>query len=109
MQGSQMRRTLPRQPVSWPGKYRIEGDPEGQWRQCRLADISMLGAGVELSDATSDETAERHIVVTVELRGTIKNTVPRKGRRARVGIQFDELADDERVYLESLAIVDAHW
>jgi hypothetical protein len=106
---ARLRRSLPRQPVSWEGKYRIEGGTKDEWRPCHLVDISTLGAGVELSQATPDETEERSIVVTIELRGTVKNTVQRKGRGVRVGIQFDELAETERAYLESLALAHAHW
>ncbi len=50
-----LRRLLPRQFTDWNGRYRIEGDPDGVWRPCRVVDVSTLGAGLELYGTSPDE------------------------------------------------------
>lgn len=105
----QLRRLVPRQVTNWRGKYMIEGDPEQQWRDCRVVDVSSAGAGVELLDATPEETEGRQIILAVHLRATVRNSGPTRGEILRVGTQFIDLSAAECAYLASLAEVNAHW
>jgi hypothetical protein len=105
----QLRRLVPRQFTDWRGKYMIEGDPSERWRDCRVIDVSSAGAGLELLDATPQETEGRHIVLAVHLRAAVKNSGPVRGQILRVGAQFVDLTPSEYAYLASLAKVDAHW
>jgi hypothetical protein len=105
----QLRRFLPRQYADWPGTYRIEGDPEPRWSDCRVIDISSAGAGLELLDAPDDATDGHRILVAVHLHGEIRNTRVEGDGRSRVGIQFVDLTPADRAYLASLTQLDALW
>jgi hypothetical protein len=43
----QRRRRVPRQIVTWAGKYQINDDLRG-WTECEVVDISVIGVGVEV-------------------------------------------------------------
>lgn len=103
------RRVLPRQVVNWRGHYRLEGDPEGCWRACRVVDFSPAGAGIDLLDTTVEEAAGRHIVVEVELCGEVRNAGLTRGGGVRVGARFVDAGDDVEQYVESLSQIDARW
>ena len=104
-----LRRTLPRLFVNWSATYLIEGNPEGQWHDCRVIDISSVGAGLELLDARPEATEGQRIVVAVQLSGEIRHSQLTDEGHLRVGTQFLGLTDEERVYLTSLTKLDAHW
>jgi len=106
---AQLRRSLPRQFANWSGTYVIEADPERRWRDCRVIDISSLGAGLELLDAPPEAMEGHRISVAVYLQGEIRNTRPTRGGQLRVGTQFIELSVEDRRYLTSLAGLGAHW
>jgi hypothetical protein len=103
------RRLLPRQFTDWRGRYMIEDDPEGRWRMCRVVDVSSAGAGLELFDATPEETCGRRILLAVQLQGEVRNAEALTSDSLRVGIQFVDLTPAERKYLESLADLQAVW
>ena len=105
----QHRRLLPRQFTDWRGRYVIEGDPERRWRDCRIVDISSAGAGLELLDATPEETNGQRILLAVQLKGEVRHVEEGRSDELRVGMQFVELTEEERVYLASLAALDARW
>jgi hypothetical protein len=105
---SEIRRLLPRQFADWRGRYMIEGDPTESWRDCRVIDISSAGAGLELLDTSAEEAAGQRILIAVHLRGEIRNSAP-KGEALRAGVQFVDLSDAERFYLESLEEIKALW
>jgi hypothetical protein len=105
----QLRRFLPRQFVDWPGSYLVENDAEQRWSDCRVIDISTAGAGLELDDAPAAATEGQRIFVAVHLQAEIRHTRPAKEGRLRVGAQFVDLTDAERVYLASLTKVEARW
>ena len=86
----------------------VEGDPEKRWRDCRVVDISSAGAGLELLDATPEETEGKRIILAVQLRAEVRHTRT-SNDRVRVGMQFVELSEGERRYLASLAELDARW
>jgi hypothetical protein len=87
----------------------IEGDPEQRWRDCRVVDVSSAGAGVELRDATEEETTGRRIILAVSIRADVRHSGPTTGDGARVGVQFVDLSEGERAYIESLEKVGASW
>jgi len=105
----QLRRFLPRQFVDWSGAYLVEHDAEQRWGDCRVIDISTAGAGLELVDAPAAATEGQRIFVAVHLQAEIRHTRPAKEGRLRVGTQFVDLTDAERVYLASLTRVEARW
>ena len=104
-----LRREIPRQTIHWEGEYRIEGDGDARWRRCRIIDVSPAGAGLELLDATPEETCGRQITVAVQLHGEVRNSREGSEDSLRVGIQFVELTSAERDYLESLVASQARW
>jgi len=95
-----MRRHALRQTASWEGSYLVEGDPETNWRECRIIDISMLGLGLILDHATPDALVGRAISVEVavidnsvnfRLAGTITHAAPTLRGAVRIGVEFDAL------------------
>jgi hypothetical protein len=105
----QLRRLLPRHFTDWHARYMIEGDPEERWRDCRIVDMSSAGAGLELLDANPEETAGRSIIIALQFRGEVRHAEPARNKRLRTGIQFVDLSEEHRVYLQSLAEVEAVW
>jgi hypothetical protein len=81
----------------------IEDDPTQRWRECRLVDISAAGAGLELLDATPEETQGRRITLALELKAEVRYTREGSDEELRVGIQFVELTDAECAYIAHLA------
>ena len=104
-----LRRLLPRQFTDWHGRYMIEDDPDERWRPCRVVDVSTLGAGLELFDTTTEEMADRSIILSVDLRGEVKHAVEARTDGIRVGIQFEDLTEIESDYVRSLVRLQAHW
>jgi hypothetical protein len=83
-------RRVKRLRAGWDGRCRIEGDPAD--RQCRVDDISMLGAGVTFSHPAPSELAGRRISIDVpavaRLEGEITHAESILGGAVRVGIVF---------------------
>jgi hypothetical protein len=104
-----LKRHLPRKFVGWPGKYMIEDDPDGRWRDCRVVDVTKFGAGLELVDATPDEAAGRNIILADNLRGEVRHSVPARTDGLRVGIEFVDLTEAEQAFLTSLVELQAVW
>jgi len=105
----ELRRTLPRQFTNWSGTYVLEAEQDKRWRDCRVVDISSLGAGFELYDAPPEAIVGQRIFVAVHMRGEIRNSRPAKDGRVRVGTRFIDLSDDDRAYLSTLTGLDATW
>ena len=106
---TELRRSLPRQFANWSGTYVMESEQDKQWRDCRVIDISSLGAGFELLDAPPEATQGQLIFVAVHMRGEIRNSQPTKDGRLRIGTQFVDLSDKDRAYLSSLGGLHATW
>jgi hypothetical protein len=104
-----LKRLLPRKFIDWQGKYMIEDDPDAGWRDCRVIDVSKFGAGLELVDATAEETAGRHIILADNLRGEVRHSFPGKSEGVRVGIEFVDLTEAEMTFLTSLVMLQAVW
>jgi hypothetical protein len=106
---AQLRRSLPRQFANWGGTYVIESESEMPWRDCRVIDISSIGAGFELADAPLQAAEGQRIFVAVYLRGEIRNSLPTREGRLRVGTQFIDITDEDRANLRSLTTLDVRW
>lgn len=105
----QIRRRLPRQFTDWQGQALIEGDPERRWNNCRVIDISSAGAGLELVGAEPRVSSGDRIIVAVQLCGEVRSCIAAKNDRTRIGIEFVDLTEAERLYLDSLAELQAVW
>jgi len=60
------RRRVPRQPADWFGKCLIEEDAEAVWFECRVVDISILGAGVEVFGFAPRDLVGQRLIVEVQ-------------------------------------------
>jgi hypothetical protein len=92
----QFRRRVPRQPTGWDGVCHVEGEPAGEWRECRVVDISMFGIGITLNCPSQCHWVGRHILVdvpagdvSIRLEGKIRNSKLIRRGTTRVGIEFD--------------------
>jgi hypothetical protein len=65
-------------------------------------DISPAGAGLELLDATPEETRGRRIVLAVEIKADVRYAQETADEGVRAGIQFVELTDTEWACITSL-------
>lgn len=111
-----LRRLLPRQPHSRLGKYRVEGDAEQRWRPCRLTDLTVAGAGVELMVTTPAVGVGKHLTVLLDdeadarlLKGQIRQVTEKPDGSVKVGVQFVELRDAEQSHLQSLRDLGLRW
>lgn len=106
------RRRAPRRSAGWFGICQIEGETDPEWRDCLVADISMLGLGISLHHFWPSELNGRHISVeapavgdsiNVRLEGIIRNADRNPGGVVRVGIEFfDALTESELAVAELL-------
>ena len=109
VQMSELRRLLPRQLTDWRGKCLFEDEYDQHWRDCRVLDVSSAGAAVELLDMKPGEVVGSRMLLAVHLRGELRHTQGTDTGRFRAGIQFVDLSESERRYLESLEELQATW
>lgn len=105
----ELRRLLPRQLTDWRGKCLIEDETSQHWRDCRVRDVSTAGAAVELMDMSPGDVVGSHMLLAVHLRGELRHIESTVAGRLRAGIQFVDLSEEERRYLESLVELQATW
>jgi PilZ domain len=116
----EFRRRVPRVAADgWSGRYIIEDDPDSNWSDCRVLDISVIGVGLELfGDASFDLVGHRLVVqvqapvgesVSLRLAGRVMNQSkgPQSGTRA--GLEFVGLSEAERSILKVLEIMKVAW
>lgn len=104
----QLQRLVPRQFTDWPGRYLLEGAPSDAWRDCRVTDVSIAGAGLVLSGSTVEEVDTRGLVLSVELQAVVRHV--KEGRAGlRAGVQFVNLSEAEKEYLRELRQLGARW
>jgi PilZ domain len=98
------RRMIRRRSAGWYGVCHIDGETDPEWRDCQVADISMLGLAIRLHHFWPSELVGRHISVeapasgasvNVRLEGVIRNVDRVSGGVVRVGIEFDALNESE--------------
>ena len=102
--GSAGRRRVPRQGAGWPGSYRLEDDPESEWGECQILDVSVFGAGIEIFGPVQDDLVGHKITVdartsdggSASLRfvGVVRNVRPGPSGQIRTGIEFSGLSED---------------
>ena len=113
----EQRRRVPRRTAGWFGLCHIAGESEPEWRDCMVADVSMLGLGITLHHFWPSDLVGRHISivapatgdsVNVRFEGVIKNADRTSGSVVRLGIEFDgpsemelALADLLRGFIDS--------
>ena len=111
-----LRRRVPRQTTGWSGKCSF-GDEQDS-HDCRVLDISVIGAGIEVFDGVPDPIGSRLTVevstpagasVSLRLVGEIKNVGPGRDGGTRVGIEFADLSATERSLLTLLGEMKMVW
>jgi hypothetical protein len=95
--------------TDWRGKCLFEDEPDQPWRDCRVLDVSSAGAAVELLNMRPGDLMGSRMLLAVHLRGELRHTQGTDGGRLRAGIQFVDLSESERHYLESLEELQATW
>lgn len=120
---SERRRRLPRQAAHRVARYRLEGDRGLDWQECRVLDLSLLGAGLEISEIAGREVLGRSILVevqtaspltgslkTTQFAGVIRDARAEPGRAVRVGVQFvGDLSWSERALIDAYDRMRIPW
>jgi PilZ domain len=110
------RRRVPRVSTpGWSGTYSIEGDG----RECKVIDISVLGIGIELYGDVPQNLVGRRLDVQVQapvgesvsihLTGTVKNTGPGPEGGIRAGLEFVGLSETEQAILKVMELMKVAW
>jgi len=120
----EFRRRVPRiATTSWSGRYVVEDDPESEWRECRVLDVSVLGVGLELFPTDSDNDSSllvghRLVIlvqapvgesISVRLMGTVKNVGSGAQGEIRVGLEFVGLSDTEQAIVTVIEQLQVSW
>jgi hypothetical protein len=113
------RRRVPRQAAGWFGKCLLEDDPHAVWAECRVVDISVLGAGIEVFGSTRPNLVGQRLGVEVQpasaaslsihFVGEIKNVAAAPRGRVRLGMEFIDLTDSERSFVQVLEQMRMAW
>ena len=98
--------------ADWLGRYTVERCPELGSGHCRVFHVSLDGAVLELFGPAVDESCGEHLLLELQvvdpepagicLRGLIRNADATDHGSVRVGVEFVDLRDLERVVLASL-------
>jgi hypothetical protein len=108
------RRRVPRRFAGWFGICHIEGESDPEWRDCKVADVSILGLGITLHHFWPSNLVGRQITVeapavgdsvNVRLAGVITNADRTAGGVIRVGIEFDGLTELELAVAGALSLL----
>lgn len=109
------RRRTDRQQAGLVGSCKLAGEPFAEWSECRVVDISMLGAGITFDHPQPSDLPGRLISVNlpadaasinVRLEGEIKNVAPAISGGTRVGIEFVGLSETERALAAVLSAMN---
>jgi hypothetical protein len=103
-------RRSPRYPAEWAAQYRY--DTTAPWRGCRVIDVSLDGAAVELYDSADDEPELGRFYlqvcsvvggeVGVTVRAMLRRHLRRDNGQLLAGIEFAPLQPAERKLLQLL-------
>ncbi len=117
--GVEKRRRVPRQAAGWQGQCAVGTDPDLGWEDCRVVDISVLGAAVLVGDAPMSDLAGKTLTVRVApltggsvsltFVGAVRNVTARVGTGMRIGIEFVGLSEMERSIMNALEVMEAVW
>jgi len=115
----ELRRRAPRINTDWPGRCKLDDEPDSEERDCRVIDISLLGVGVEMLGDGVGNLVGRVLVVDVEppigksVRLQVSGQVMNQGKTlegsTRVGLQFVGLSDSEVAVLEVIEQLKMFW
>ena len=113
------RRRVPRQPAGWFGKCIVEDDREASWCECRVIDVSIIGAGIEIYGFVHHDLIGRHVTVEVQaptgasvsvrFTGEVTNAGAIPGGGVRLGMVFAGLSESEQSILNMLERMDVGW
>jgi hypothetical protein len=115
---SERRRRVPRLEAVWPGRYVFKDDPSSAWRECRILDLSVLGARLEIFESVPGDLVGREITVEFQTPGAakvsrmmavIRNVGSGSEGGIAVGIQFGELSWSDRALLDSYDRMRIFW
>lgn len=104
------RRRSPRVPIrGWNGRCAVLDDPEPQWAECQVVDISLIGAGLDIwSDSDDDLTGCRLAFevwpphgesMVFRLTGRVNRVSRESAFHRRVGLEFENLSQIEEIIL----------
>jgi PilZ domain len=107
----------PRETTDWPGRYWFEDDPQVHEGDCRVVDISVEGAGVEVFGDTPIEPVghrlsvrvqgPRGLTIVIHLAGVVRNLSLGSSGGVRLGVQFFGVTAMERGILQALESLQA--
>jgi len=113
------RRRVPRQAAGWFGKCVLEDDSEASWSECRVVDVSIIGAGLEVFGFVEHNLVGKRMVVEVQAPtgasvsirfvGEITNAGVIPGGGVRLGMEFVGLSESERSILDMLEQMQVGW
>jgi len=112
------RRRVPRQEAGWPGKCKLSEGADSVWRECQVLDISILGAGIQVSQPLRGNLGQKIMVdahpldgesIGIQFIGTVRYVTPWSEMRFRVGIQFADLSERELSMLDALERMRVVW
>jgi hypothetical protein len=121
---TEFRRRVPRiATTSWSGRYIVEDDPESEWMECRVLDISVLGVGLELIPIDSDDDSGRLVgrqlviqvqvlvgeSISVRLMGTVKNVGSSAQGGIRTGLEFVGPSETEQAIVRVIEQLQVVW
>jgi hypothetical protein len=103
-------RRAPRYAADWAARYRL--DERDEWRACRVVNVSLDGAALELVGVTFVEALTGPIIVQIasisgdEIGVTVRAVIRRheqlESGQVLVGVEFSVLRDEERRLLRLL-------
>jgi len=109
------RRRSRRYPTDWAARFRF--DPQAEWRNCRLIDVSREGAAFELYGVDDDEPLEGPMFVDIKsvtggddgifVSAVIRHRARTAIGRTIVGIEFHRLSMEELDLLRMLVSLRA--
>jgi hypothetical protein len=95
------------QPASWVGSCGVAGEPDQNWRECRIVAVSRLGVVVTLDHKPSELRPGRLMfldfsadggAVNVRLEGEIRSvTTPTVNRDIRVRVEFIRISEKDQM------------
>jgi hypothetical protein len=113
------RRRLPREVAGWRGRFKYKGQPAGCSKECRVIDISLIGAGLELLGTVPEDLLGRELSVVVEtpagasiklkLKGVVRYIGAGRSGGTRVGIEFTGLSETERSIVDVMSHMEIFW
>jgi c-di-GMP-binding flagellar brake protein YcgR len=108
--------------LGWIGRYVVDDDPDTDWYQCELLDLSILGAGLVLfpfPPRQAESLIGRVLIVEVHpeagdsihvgIKGRAVFTERRSDGFLRVGLEFEDLSETEQQVLQVMKLLQLAW